>query len=250
MSGDYKTILEQLPAEIAQEPTMPVATYLAEAGALDAHLREHGEAAKALLAVGLDRGLIAELPERCTRLRDAQSNVAVLNESAKPAEQAKLEEEGYSIREDLLAGGRYVFRKDTAKLAVVSRITDGDSLAELPQDLNDAAELAEQERPRFLAIGIDEVKIGRARELAGILGTRPAPKLQSDKLAHAIELRNRAFGHLMEAVEEIRAAGQYVYRKDKSMVSHFRSRYAILRGRRARKNAAAKKAETPNVTEE
>ncbi len=95
--------------------------------------------------------------------------------------------------------------------------------------------------PRFVAAGITAAEIARARELATLLGTRPAARALSKELTEALDLRNRAFGHLEEAVDEVRAAGLFVFARDKAMASRFRSRYFVLRGRKARKRAAEKK---------
>ena len=94
------------------------------------------------------------------------------------------------------------------------------------QDLSDISVLgkantAELEEIKFDLTQLDVVE-QRADELAELLAKANGVLLEN---ASAKDMRDRAFTHLKEAVDEVRDCGKYVFRKDPNRYKGYISRY-------------------------
>ena len=108
------------------------------------------------------------------------------------------------------------------------------------QDLFDLAELGKYQREELENIGYDLSKLDEARVKSLSLS-----KLRSEvngtykEASPLIELKNKAYLHLKEAVDEIRRVGQYVFWRNEPRLKGYSSQY-ISRLNRERKKKMEK----------
>jgi hypothetical protein len=151
--------------------------------------------------------------------------------------------EAYDFRNDMLASLRFAYRKDGALLSRVSAIIDGGGHADMIQDLNDIAVLGRENPDPLTAIGFDLTQLDlaaqRADELANLLAEANGDKADPN---YSKTIRDKAYTHLKELVDEIREAGKYVFRNDKNRLKGYSSDYW-------KKQNRSKKEENSEVTE-
>ncbi len=219
-------VLETLPADEVRTPDLPVDVYLQEAENLSVIAIEDKEA---LAGAGLDwEGYGEDLPVRAGALRHAQS-LWVKNRYTQEEAQREWNEKSehaYEERDDLLTTFRFAFRRRPDLLGRVREITDGTGHHDMIQDLSDIAALGQAGEAELNAIHFDLGRLTQAAALAddmaallaranGEMADNPAAKL----------MRDRAFTHLKEAVDELRVTGRYVFRKHKDRVKAYGSAY-------------------------
>ena len=121
---------------------------------------------------------------------------------------------------------RYAFRKDATLLSKVATIAEGYGNADMLQDASDLALLGRDNLGLLNLIGFDVSKIetleNNVDELSVILARANGEKLEGNE---PLLLRNKAYSHLKEAVDEIRACGKYVFWKNDERVKGYRSAY-------------------------
>ena len=132
----------------------------------------------------------------------------------------------YQLRDDLISDLRFAFRKRQDALAKVRVIAQGDGHVDMFQDLNDLAVFGKANPEELQKIKFDMTKLDDAAAtsdaMADLLG-RANGESKSDGKEKVI--RDQAFTHLKEAVDEIRDCGKYVFRKDKVRLKGYRSEY-------------------------
>ncbi len=133
---------------------------------------------------------------------------------------------------------RFAYRKDDNLLNRVSAITEGSGHADMIQDLNDVAILGKENTEPLTAISFDLTLLDTAANTANEMGDLLA-MVTTDRADSSddILVRNQAYTHLYEAVDDIRECGQYVFWKNKDRLKGYRSDY-LRRQRKARKTAA------------
>lgn len=225
---DYNAKLETLQTmsvENVKVPSIPVDVFLQEAENLAKWSLDDIEALK---TVGITAAMIKDLPVRAGACREAQS---VWNKDFRSQQQAQKEwaEQSplaYDLRNDLLQSLRFAYRKDSALLNRVAAITDGNGHADMIQDLNDISVLGKANPEPLASISFDLVQLDlaatRADEMADLLA-----EANGDKADHneSKEIRDRAYTHLKELVDEIRDAGKYVFRSDAHRLNGYFSQY-------------------------
>ena len=148
---------------------------------------------------------------------------------------------GTVVRRDLFDSSLYALRNNDDALAIVARIQEGEGVADMCQDLKDLAALTEKYRAEFDRIDFDVEIAKRARALATEVLTGHAAATTKKVSIEMKEIRDRAFTHLNDAVDEVRAAGLFAFRRDtdSSRLAKFRSAYAIRRESRRKTRSAA-----------
>lgn len=216
---DYNAKLETIvaiPNEEVLEPTLPVDVFLQEAENLHHWSMDDAEA---LNVVGITMVMINDLPVRAGACREAQS---IWNKNYRSQQDAQKQWAvqsplAYDFVLDLLQTMRFGYRKDAALLSRVSAITDGSGHADMIQDLNDIAVLGRENPDPLTAIGFDisqlDLAATRADELADLLAEANGDKADQNE---SKVIRDKAYTHLKELVDEVREAGKYVFRKDKN----------------------------------
>lgn len=220
------TTLENMSQEVVKAPTTPVDTTVQEAENLFIWAQEDK---KALLDIGLDwNRYILDLPIRTGACRYAQAVWMKERYSQEEAAKTWREEapKAYTFRNDLLADLRFAFRKRPDLLARVRTISDGEGDADMIQDLMDISVLAKANMTELEVINYDFTRLDLAEQqsdsLAELLAKANGATLDNSK---AKDIRDRAYTHLKEAVDEVRNTGKYVFRKDPERYKGYISRY-------------------------
>jgi len=220
------SVLESLPQEDVKAPTTPIDTTLQEAENLHVWAQDDK---MALESKGLDwEKYVVALPIRIGACRYAQSVWMKERYSQEEAAKAWKEEspKAYTFRNDLLADLRFAFRKRTDLLARVRTITGGEGDADMIQDLMDISVLGKANLDTLNKIKYDlrnfDIAEQKSDYLAELLARANGAALDNSK---AKEIRDRAYTHLKEAVDEVRDTGKYAFRKNPERFKGYISRY-------------------------
>ncbi len=214
-----------LPGEI-RIPTIPIDVFLQEAENLSVIAVEDK---KALTDSGLDWKMYGEdLPVRAGALRYAQSLWMKDRYTQEEAQKEWKERspQAYEERNDLLASFRFAFRRRPDLLGRVREVTDGTGHADMIQDLSDLATLGQAGAEELKAINFDIDRLTQgaalADELAVVLARANGEEADN---SGSKELRDSAYAHLKDAVDEVRVTGRYVFRKDRNRARAYASDY-------------------------
>jgi hypothetical protein len=117
-------------------------------------------------------------------------------------------------------------RKIPREYARVQEIKEGYSNADMIQDLSDLAALGTKHIDKLKAIHMDTGLLEETRLKSSQLGDLLASVHNSaNETSPAFVLRNKAYYHLKEAVDEIREAGKFALRKDADRRKGYFSEY-------------------------
>jgi len=244
---DYQAMLEHftaIPADDVKSPIIPVDVYLQEAENLY-HWSQDDEAI--LTGAGLDWAMVGQLPVRAGALREAQSlwfKQRFSREDAAKQWQAA-SEQGYELRDQLLHSFRYAYRKQADILGRIAAIADGSGHADMIQDLNDIAVLGQAHHEPLTNINLDLAELQNAADAAAQLSdllARATIDRQDNTRTRII--RDQAYTHLKDAVDEVRACGQYVFNRNDVRMKGYTSQYYRKQSGKSKSVAAAKPAST------
>lgn len=218
--------LENMPQDLVKAPAQPVDVTVQEAENLFIWVQEDK---KVLIRIGLDWDrYVVDLPIRTGACRYAQAIWHKERYSQEEAAKAWKEEspKAHGLRNDLLADMRFAFRKRPDLLARVRTVVGGDGNADMIQDLMDISVLGKANLTEFEAIKYDLSRFDLAEQksdsLAELLAKANGVTWDNSK---AKDIRDRAFTHLKEAMDEIRDTGKYAFRKDPERYKGYISRY-------------------------
>ena len=227
-TDDYNAKLETLkaiPDSEAQAPTIPVGISVQETEdvykwALDDQ--------KQLKTVGITLEMLNDLPVRAGALREAQSiwNKERFSQEEAQRNWAARSPLAYELRDELLHHFRFAYRADDTLLGRVSAIAEGNTNADMIQDLNDLAVLGRANLAPLKAIAFDVKKLDEAAtqadELADLLATANGDR---EEQSESKLLRDKAYTHMKELVDMVREAGKYVFWKDPQRLKGYVSQY-------------------------
>lgn len=227
----YKKKLEVISAikdsQIKKPHHIPVATYIQEAETLYKRALDDKEP---LMAAGLAPELIEDLPPRCGALREAESRWKLqrgaLNKSAR--EWKKQSPIAYEFRKKLLADFLYAFRKHPDLLKAVRAISPIGSHAKMMKDLNDLSLLGKDNTRLLEAINFDLSLLDKAAQTSGemaVLLDEMNRNTERYEHSEAKKIRDQAYTHLKEAVDEVLETGKYVFRQNKKRLGKYASAY-------------------------
>jgi hypothetical protein len=225
---DYNAKIEtitEIPDEETLEPAMPVDTYLQEGENLAKWSQMDAEK---LATIGITPAMLNDLPVRAGALREAQSIWFKDRNSQLDAQRAWAEAapQAFALRDELVHDFRYAYRNDPVVLARVSEIAEGNTNADMIQDLNDLSLLGKNNPAPLEAINFAPEKLDEAAnasdELAEILALANGDKsLQSESKS----IRDKAYTHMKELVDQIRDAGKYLFWKNEKRYKGYVSQY-------------------------
>ncbi|SHK88754.1 hypothetical protein SAMN04488028_110126 [Reichenbachiella agariperforans] len=206
-------------------PNMPIDKYAQEAANLE--VWSLGDIPE-LTPVGVPQSTFDALPARTGALRHAQS---VWMKDRYGREEARHQWDTESplvikLKNELEHAFRYGFRKRPDLLAKVQVIEEGTGNEDLVQDLSDLSVLGKNNLDLLTSIGVTAEKLDEAAtksaEMSALLAatTGEAAENNSAKI-----LRDKAYTLLKQAVDEIRAAGKFVFWKDAKRLKGYRSAY-------------------------
>lgn len=196
----------------ASKPSIPAPTLLQEAENLYDWSKEDKEK---LLWVRLEWNLVEDLPVRTGALRQTHARWTTEHNSCKECQKQwkDAERDAKTLRRKLEEDFAFAFRKFPEVYSKVQKIKEGYSNADMIQDLSDLAELGSLHKDKLEAAGMDLGLLDEARkkalEVPQIFAKARSSRMEGSPLN---ELRNKAWHHLKEAVDEIREAGKYALR--------------------------------------
>ena len=225
--------------DISIPVNIPVHIYIQEAENLRCWCQADKEK---LIAGGLDWSLVEDLPARIDTLREAQS---IWNASTDDINLKKrwreITAEARELRQLLLHHMRFIFRKNPTALTGIRKFSEGKSHIATIQALYDIALFGEDRIELLEAARFDISLLRRAADLsdkmaslyAVVTNTRRTP----DK---KYKIRNQAYTHLAEAVDEIKFYAKHIFWKDSAKLECYRSEYTRCKNRRYKQNLKAK----------
>ncbi len=204
---------------------MPIAIYIHEAEALAKWCRDDRAAFK---TIGGLWKLVTDIPIRAGALRELESMWR--NERNTPdAASLRWKEESpalWEMRKNLIQAFRYAFRENKVLLRRVSAVAKGNTNAERLQSLNDLAVLGRANSGLLTDINFDLAKLDEASaksaEMSEVLAAATSGR---KKGSETLKLRDKAYSHLKEAVDEVYCAGRYLMRHNSDRRKGYSSDY-------------------------
>ncbi len=222
--------LQEIAPETVKIPNMPISNVLQEAEDLYVWATEDKEQLEN--NSGLDWEQHAEdIPVRAGALRHVQS-LWISERYGREEAQKNWKEaapKAYQLRDDLLDDFRYAFRKRSDLINRVRAIAEGHSHADMIQDLSDLSVLGKNNADELTAARFDLGKLNIAAAqsdaMAELLAKANGATQENSEKKH---LRDKAYTHLKEAIDEVRDAGKYVFRhhpeRYKGYLNHYKNR--------------------------
>lgn len=240
--NDYDALLPNLtamkPADVTA-PNVPIDVFVQEAENLYHWCVDDQQP---LTRAGLDWNLVLSLPVRAGACREAQSRWIKERNTRQEAEQEWKEEApaAFDLRDQLLHNFRFAFRKFDGLLSRVEEIALGDTNSDMVQDLNDLSVLGKANTDLLKAIQFDLPLLETAANLSDRMGDLlGATNGERKKDSEAMQLRDRAFTYLKQAVDEIRECGRFVFWRNPDRLKGYASDYW-----KQQKKSATEKVET------
>ena len=215
-------------------PNMPVGIFIQEAEDLFKYCPVDKEA---LVKAGLDWVLVKDMPVRAGALREAESRWFLHRFQR---EEARIEwinrsPEAYDLRDQLLHAYAFAYRKHADLAGRVAAIRDGSTHADMIQDLNNLAVIGRENPAQLKKIHFDMDLVEKAAQTADEMGALYASSNAEDDDSETLQIRNKAYTYLKQAVDEVRETGQFVFWRDKKKLRRYISRY-FRKKYNARKN--------------
>ena len=185
----------------------------------------------ALVKAGLDGALIDDLPARTGACRYIQSQWQKEYKSLEEAQKewSQKSPAAYDLRDELLHHFFHAYYKLPDLYSRTQKIPEGNTHADMIQDLSDLAALGKAYPQPLQAINLDLALLDQAEAMSGqmavLLANSNGKRLEDNKLRL---LRDKAFTHMKEAVDEIRRCGQYVFWRDEQRRKGYTSKYIKL----------------------
>lgn len=224
-----KAALAALDETYAVLPDLPVANITHEARELAVIFKKLGAQLVKKSDVGKDAG--KELALRLSRLERAEAGWSAARQIRTPKELLALRKRAEKVKRDAFEALRYFAKRLPEVQTRLKAIAAGTGDADLIDDLKRLAELVAEhgslltkaELPANPATALDDL----AKELSQAVADRDV----SPEAIDAIGLRNQAYWHLREHMDDVRDAGNYVFRADPANRALFRSSLTRARER-------------------
>ncbi len=225
--------------DISKPVNIPVHIYIQEAE--DLRCWCHADKEK-LIAGGLDWSLVEDLPARIDTLREAQSIWSASTDDINLKKRWRaITTEARELRQLLLHHMRFIFRKNPAALAGIRKFSEGNSHIAIIQALYDIAIFGEDRIELLEAARFDITLLRRAADLSGEMASLYAVVTNTRRTPDKkYKIRNQAYTHLAEAVEEIRFHAKHIFWKNPAKLEGYRSEHTRRKNRRYKQNCKAK----------
>lgn len=169
-----------------------------------------------------------DLPQRTGALREAESRWFEERFGREEA-QARWDQDApaaFGLRDRMLRTMRYAYRHDEVLLKRVAQIAEGTGHANMIQDLNDIAILGRVHPEPLQVVGVGAEQLQQAATTADAMAELLA-QVNGERAGgnSARVIRDKAYMHLKEAVDEIRACGQFVFWDNESRQEGYHSRH-------------------------
>lgn len=242
-TADYNELLPVIsamnPAD-ALAPNIPIDVFIQEAENLYHWCFDDRDT---LTRVGLDWNLALGLPVRAGACAEAQALWMKEFNSRPGAEHAWKEQApaAFDLHDHLIHGFRYAFRQHPVLLGRVGEIALGLTNAEKIQNLNDLAVLGKANLPLVTAVGITPEELDMAADTSDRMGSLlGAVNAERKGMSEAMQIRDKAYTYLKQAVDEIRNCGKFAFWRTPDRLKGYNSEYW-----KAQKKSTTEKGETP-----
>jgi hypothetical protein len=234
-----KDTIEAILNENVKYPNIPIDAALQEAEDLLVWCRQDKEL---LVKAGLEWTLVEDLSIRIGACRYIQSEWQKEYRSIEDAQREWGEKSpaAFKLRDELLHHFKHAFHNRSDLLARVKKISEGSSNADMIQDLSDLSVLGKANLDLFVNTLMETSQLDLAAttadSLSVVLANSNGEKLKDNEKRI---LRDKAYAHMKEAVDEIRRVGQYVFWRDELRRKGYISRYNKM----VKRNSKSKKTE-------
>ena len=228
-------IFDATPTDLVKIPNIPVDKGLQEAEDLYVWSQPDKEE---LEKINTTWELITDLPVRTGACRHIQSQwQKEMNlQKAEKKEWDEKSDKGYHLRDELLDHFEFAYFHFPDLISSTKKIAEGSGHADMIQDLSDLAILGKANPAPLVKANIDLSQLDEAEtlseELAVLLAKVNGQRLEDNPTKI---LRDKAYMHMKEAVDEIRRVGHYVFRNNESRRKGYYSKYVQAKNRRAQK---------------
>jgi len=226
--SDYEeklAVIMAIPDDQVTEPNLPVETAAQEGENTYYWAMKDIEKLK---PAGLSVALVEDIPKRTGSLREAESRWNGKINKKKEAEEEWSKKAPYALdkRNEWLHDFGFAYRKDSYLRNRVRAIRENAGYDDLIQDLNDIAVLGKENPEPLKTIGFDLDQLDEAARLSDEMATL-LTEVNGDRnsINEAKIIRDKAFTHLKEAVDEVREYGKYVFWRDEERLKRYRSDY-------------------------
>jgi hypothetical protein len=219
-----------------KSPDVPMAFMLLEAAKLYDWCLPDKEA---LIRVSLDWKVVEDLPLRIETLKSIEtvwnSERLTTRESQKVWKDALTP--AVSLKKELLHNFFYAYRNNKQVYETVQLIAKGNNYVDIIQQLIELSILGQKNPAELNAIHFDMNLLEIAREMSSALGVQWAAAIEGRKSgSENLILRNKAFYHLKEGMENIRLAGQFAFKGNKDRQKGYINAYYRRNNQLYRKN--------------
>ena len=196
----------------------------------------------------LDKATAQSLEARRSLLEAAESTWADHRDAALSKSLRAVRAEAEELKRDTIAALRHFRENDSNVQSRVDDIVLGSGLPDLIDDLKKLAALVDESGTRLARADLPAHPADKARGFAESLSRGSADKAIDPAGAELMSLRNRAFWSLREAMDAVRSAGRYVYRKQPKILVAFRASSSRARSRAMAAKTQDRPAPAPAVT--
>lgn len=134
--------------------------------------------------------------------------------------------EAFDLRDELLHIFYFAFRKDEVLLNRVRAIAEGDSNADMIQDLNDLSVLGKANIDAVKAVGAKPALLDQAAtkadEMANLLAAANGDRAEQSETK---TIRDKAYTHLKQLIDEVREAGRFLFWRNPDRYKGYTSKY-------------------------
>jgi len=219
----------------------PVADLLQELRELEATVKKFGT--QLHQGTLLDKKTSGSLGARREMLEAAEADWSKHRFSLASKEQKAMRQEGETLKHDFVAALRYFAASDAEVQRRVDAVQIGTGLADLLDDLQKLAALVDEQASVLKKAQLPKKASDRARAIVESLGGAEAMKSTDLDGEAVMQLRNRAYWYARHAMDQVRAAGRYLFRTDPKALTLFRASST-----HARHKSAPAPAEAPSAT--
>ena len=240
-------VIKAIPPETLKNRRIPVDKYIQEASDLHHWCQADKDA---LVAAGIDWTRVDDLPVRIGALSAAQAIwITEYNNKEEAQKQWGLQSPAaFKLRDQIVHHFRYAYRDDPDLYGRVKAIDNGGGNAEMIQDLQELYTLGKSNPDLLIAINFDMSLLDQAaalsEQLSPLLSIATGGRLG---YSESKRLRDQAYTHLKEVVDEVRKCGQYLFWQNADRLKGYKSSY-LQKSRTKKKPVPTPTPDTNTVT--
>lgn len=227
-SNEFKQALpaiKAIPEKLAQTPTLSIGILVQEAHNLyhwaitdEALLIKHGLSPKTLNNLTIATKACAEAQANWFTVRLTDQDAT---KKWKVTHQVALE-----LRTELFHEFSFAFKDNKQLISLIKSIKKGEGEPNLIQDLATLASVGEDNLKSLNSINFNTNLIAKAHEISDNLSSISAQSKADKKFKDsALLLRNQAFAHLKQLVDEVRENGKFTFRNNKERYQGYLIQY-------------------------